>query len=133
MAQKAIIEILQKVCPPWNVNAFAQRAGLAVLENDGYLAKSLQKTAAATEFLAAGLKDLGFRVLPTAANYFLVKVGSAADFRTSLLRHGLLVRDCASFGLPEHVRLSARTMPECENLLEAVAGLLENNEAKDAG
>ena len=77
----------------------------------------------AKQFLIKGLTRLGFKVLPSDANYFLVKVGNAREFRNSLLKHDILVRDCSSFGLPEYVRIAPRTMPECEKLVAAIGSI----------
>jgi histidinol-phosphate/aromatic aminotransferase/cobyric acid decarboxylase-like protein len=63
---------------------------------------------------------LDFEVLPTATTYSLVKVDKAAAFRHQLLTQGLQVRDCASFGLPQHIRIAARRPAENEQLLAAI-------------
>jgi histidinol-phosphate/aromatic aminotransferase/cobyric acid decarboxylase-like protein len=51
-----------------------------------------------------------------------VPVGDAAKLRRRLLdRHRLLVRDCASFGLPAYVRLAARPAAQSDLLAQAMA------------
>ena len=69
-------------------------------------------------------------MLPSDANYFLVKVGDARKFRNSLLKHGILVRDCTSFGLPEYVRIAPRTLPECQKLITAIGSILPKGNNK---
>jgi histidinol-phosphate/aromatic aminotransferase/cobyric acid decarboxylase-like protein len=54
------------------------------------------------------------------ANRVLVDVGDGASVRRALLPHGLVVRDCASFGLPAFVRLACRPLDDCQRVLEAV-------------
>jgi len=50
-----------------------------------------------------------------------VPVGDAARLRIALLaRHRILVRDCASFGMPGHVRLAARPAADRDRLLAAL-------------
>jgi len=112
IAKQEIINSLRRVCPPWNVNVIAQKAGVIALEDADYLEWSKRKIKKAKHFLVDELTQLGFQLLPSDANYFLVKVGNAKRFRTALLKHGILVRDCTSFGLPEYIRLDPRTMPE---------------------
>ncbi len=119
VACREIIDCLRSVLPPWNVNVIAQKVGVAVLQQDEYLNQSLRQVREAKRFLADGLNRLGFKVLPSDAHYFLVKVGQAAQCRRSLLKKGILVRDCTSFGLPEYIRISPRTMPECVKFIEA--------------
>ena len=119
-AHRKIIDGLRPTLPPWNVNAVAQEAGVYVLGQEVYLQRSLQQVREAKKFLTGELKQLDFEVLPSNANYFLVKVGNATEFRRSLLAKGILVRDCTSFGLKEYVRIAPRTLPECRKLIESI-------------
>ncbi|MCK4274247.1 MAG: histidinol-phosphate aminotransferase family protein [Dehalococcoidales bacterium] len=125
VAREEIIDSLRPALPPWNVNAIAQKVGLAVLEKEEYLRQSLRQVREAKRFLVAELTGLGFKVLPSDANYFLVKAGNAPEFRRSLLKEGVMVRDCTSFGLPEYIRIAPRTMPECERLITAIGRLIK--------
>ncbi len=109
--------------PDWSVNAFAQQAGLAALADDGYLPRAREAVVQAKTYLTDSLSGLGLTVHPSAANFMLVEVGDAAAWREKLLRRGLVVRDCASFGLPTHIRLGIRSMPDCQRLVECVTSL----------
>jgi len=120
VACREIIKNLRISTPPWNVNSIAQSVAIAVLDQEEYLRQSLRQVREAKRFLVTELTGLGFKVLPSDANYFLVKVGNAAEFRRSLLKEGILVRDCTSFGLPEYIRIAPRTMPGCERLIRAI-------------
>jgi histidinol-phosphate aminotransferase len=106
--------------PPWSVSAPAQAAGLAALADPGYLDRARSVLREARARLVAGLRELGLRVTPPAANFVLVEVGDGATFRAALRGHGCIVRDCASFGLPRHIRIGVRTLPECDRLLGAI-------------
>jgi len=123
VASKEIIRTLRKVCPPWNVNAVAQKAGVLVLKDDKYLKQCDSKIRQAKQFLVGELRNMGFAVLPSKTNFFLVKVGNGKQFRASLLKRGIMVRDCASFGLPEYVRIAVLTMPECQKLINTLKEL----------
>jgi histidinol-phosphate aminotransferase len=120
VAAESIISVLKRVRPPWNVSSVAQAAGVFALKADGYLEACAMKIKEAKEFLVEELKHLGFSPLPSQANFFLVKVGDAARFRQALLKKGILVRDCTSFGLPNYIRLAPRTIAECQRLLAAI-------------
>jgi histidinol-phosphate/aromatic aminotransferase/cobyric acid decarboxylase-like protein len=64
---------------------------------------------------------LGLRVSPSDTVFFLVEVGDAAAVRAQLLsRRRILVRDCASFGLPTHIRIGGRPAPDRARLLEGL-------------
>jgi len=131
VAHREIIGALRRVMPPWSVNSAALAVGAAVLEKDGYLAESLRQVRRARDTLVEGLTGLGLKVLPSAANYCLVRVGNGAAFRSALLDKGIQVRDGASFGLPEYVRIAPRTPPENDKLLAAIAAVLPPGGDKD--
>jgi len=123
IAREEIINALRRVCPPWNVNAVAQKAGVAALNDSDHLERCQREIRQAKRFLVDELGRIGFSLVPSSTNFFLVKVADAAGFRSALLRHGILVRDCTSFGLPEYVRIAARTMPECQRLITTIRAL----------
>lgn len=127
IAEESIILNLRQLQPPWNVNAVAQKAGLVAVMADGYLKECQAKLRQAKNFLIAGLASLGLPPLPSEANFFLVEVEEAGEFRRILLERGILVRDCTSFGLPNHIRLAVRTLPECQKLVQAIkeSGVLQ--------
>jgi L-threonine-O-3-phosphate decarboxylase len=122
-----VIRALSQVRPAWNVNALAQAAGLAALGDEAHRQQSLQALARAKEKLVAGMAELGLPPLPSATHFFLVHVGDGAAFRQALLRQGILVRDCASFGLPAHVRIATRRPEENARLLEAIRTILSGD------
>ena len=121
LAAPEVVGALRAVQPPWSVSAAAQAAGLAALSDEAHLAASQSEVRAAKRELVESLGAIGCRVHPGAANAILVEVGEGQAFREALLRWGVVVRDCASFGLPAHVRIGVRTRPECRRLVAAVA------------
>ncbi|MFC2022532.1 pyridoxal phosphate-dependent aminotransferase [Chloroflexota bacterium] len=128
VADEEIINDLRRVCPPWNVNTVAQKAGVIALNDTDHLELCKREIRKAKQFLVGELYRLGFKLVPSSTNFFLVKVTNAKDFRTALLRQGMLVRDCTSFGLPEYVRIAARTTPECQRLITAIQVLKREGE-----
>jgi histidinol-phosphate aminotransferase len=120
LASKKIVSLLDRVKPPWNVSSVAQAAATFVIENDAYLKACSKRLRESGEFLVNGLVSRGLKPLPSKANFFLVNVGDAAGLKRALLLKGIIVRDCASFGLPAYVRMAPRTIGECERLLTAM-------------
>jgi len=59
------------------------------------------------------------------ANFFIKRVGNAEGFVKALKKRGILVRSCASFGLPEYVRFSVRKPEENDRLIGAFRELGE--------
>ncbi len=119
-----IIRQIRAFQPPWSVNGAAQVAGLAALRDSEHLERTRRLIAQARGFLMKELGQMGLTVIPSAANFLLVKVGDAPDIRLRLLRRGINVRDCTSFGLPEHIRIAVRTIPECHRLVSALKQVL---------
>ena len=120
VAKEEIITNLRRICPPWNVNALAQKAGIIATAKEEYLKRCQTELKEAKDYLVGELSRLGLPPLPSEANFFLVEVGDASEFRHKLLRRKILVRDCTSFGLPGYVRIAPRTLPECQRLVTAV-------------
>jgi histidinol-phosphate aminotransferase len=121
LGQEGVIAALRQVRPAWNVNALAQAAGVAALEDETHLQQSLGALRQAKAELVGALTDLELPPLPSAVHFFLVHVGAGSAFRRALLRHGILVRDCASFGLPAYVRIATRRPEENARLLAAIS------------
>jgi len=67
--------------------------------------------------LVDGLRTHGFEPEPSDANWVLVK---APGLRDHLARRGIAVRDCTSFGLPEHVRIAVPDLTGMTRLMEAL-------------
>lgn len=120
VARGEIIDILRRIRPPWNVNAIAQQIGIIAMQAEGYLKRCQVELRKAKDYLVAELSCLGLSLIPSEANFFLVEVGNAREFRHNLLERQILVRDCSSFGLPSYVRIAPRTLPECQRLVAAI-------------
>jgi histidinol-phosphate aminotransferase len=119
-----VVEWLGRSRPPWTVNSLAQVAGLAALDDQNHLAAGQRLAKQARAFLNHGLTRLGLRCIPSCGNFWLVEVSDGRGLRQQLLRRGILVRDCSSFGLPRYIRLAARPLAECQRLIGALTELL---------
>lgn len=120
LASPGTIVRLAKLQPDWSVNGLAQAAGLVALADESYLPDARKAVNEARDYLTENLNALGFCVLPSSANFMLVEVGDAARWRDKLMTDGIFVRDCASFGLPDCIRIGIRALPDCQRLVEAV-------------
>ena len=120
VAGRDVVLAARRYQPEWSVSAAAQAAGLAALEDEAYLQRSLALVREAKAELLNGLVRLDPSVQAGAANFVLVRTGPGV--RLPLLRdYGIAVRDCASFGLPDYIRIGVRTPPENARLLDALA------------
>lgn len=104
--------------PEWSVNGLATAALPDLLD-----AVDLAGWAADVARLRAGLvgvlRRAGLDPEPSDANFVLVL---APGLRTRLAPHGILVRDCASFGLPDHVRIAVPDEAGLARLEEVLCG-----------
>jgi len=120
VAEPDLIAVMGELQPSWSVNAVAQAAGLAALGDETHLDEARMVLSESKRYLSGELEALGIASNISAANFILAKVGNAAEIRTALLRRRIAVRDCTSFGLPEHIRIAIRRREECEELVEAL-------------
>ena len=115
-------EAADDIAPPlWSVNSLA----LALLP-DLLVAAELDKWARAvaelrTE-LAAMLQAHGFEPQPSDANWLVIE---APGLRDRLAHHGVVLRDCTSFGMPDHVRIAVPDERGLERLSIALAEVLD--------
>lgn len=93
MTTPEIANYLNRVRPPFNVNSPAQRAALAALADDEHVARSRAVNAAGMEFMNAELRSLGFKPIPSEANFLYFDSGrDGRQVFEALLREGVIVR-----------------------------------------
>jgi histidinol-phosphate aminotransferase len=114
------IERLNRVRAPYNVNRLGQVAALAALEDRAHLEQTRRFIIAERDFLSRELARRGFTFPPSHANFLLVQVPDAAGIRQRLLKLGVLVRDGAAVGFPEHLRISIGTREANERVLSVL-------------
>ncbi|MBW3555827.1 MAG: aminotransferase class I/II-fold pyridoxal phosphate-dependent enzyme [Actinobacteria bacterium] len=117
LADEALVERARVAQPAWSVNGLAVAALPDLLE-----AADLTGWAAGVAQLREALIDLlhdqGLEPQPSDANYVLC--ANAAGLRERLAPHGVVVRDCASFGLVDHARIA---VPDADGLARLEAAL----------
>ncbi len=112
---------VQAFQPSWSVNAVAAAAGVAALQDRGFVGASLAAVERLREELYEALKALpGLIPFPGAANFLLVR--GPVGLPERLARRGVLVRGCEPFvGLGRgYFRVAVRSAPENERLLAAI-------------
>jgi len=120
-ADSELVSALEVLRSPWSVNAFAEHFAIQAFKKYHDLEESRKKIRVERDYLEKSLKNLGFDVTPPSANFILSDTGmDASVLCNSLAGYGVLVRDCTSFGLPRSIRVSVRTRPENNLLVEAL-------------
>jgi len=112
-------EAYARVNTPFAANELACRAALAALDDEEHVAESVETARWAREYIA---DELDAPTVESAGNFVLAEVGDAERVAEEAQERGVIIRDCTSFGLPNHVRISTGTR---EGTREAVARLNE--------
>ncbi len=118
--QAALIARLVALQHPWVVGAPALAAARAALPLDASRRAIAREVAGTREALRSFFAARGIATAPARANFVLACVGDAAALRALLLRRGFAVRECASFGLPEWVRIATPSARDLPRLLAAL-------------
>jgi histidinol-phosphate aminotransferase len=122
----AMIEILNRVRQPFNVNALAQEGARAALDDEAHLEETLRTTEAGRRSLQARLDEMGVSYTPSVANFILVDVGvEGKAVSTALLRKGVIVRSMEGYGLPTHIRITVGTAQENARAIKALSEALD--------
>ena len=130
VADADAIALMNRIRQPFNVNALAQAAALAALDDDGHILECVRMIEAGRHFLYDEFKTLGLSYVPSRANFILVDVGrSAADIYQKLLHQGVIVRPMTAFGMETALRITVGTPEENRKLVKALGDVLEKKPA----
>ncbi|MDK2902841.1 MAG: histidinol-phosphate aminotransferase [Clostridiales bacterium] len=125
IANPAIIDLLNRIRAPFNVNSVAQSAALAALEDRDFLSKSKQNNDEGKKYLYAAFDEMGLEYIPTQANFIMVNVDrdSRQVFR-DLLTHGIIVRSGEIFKMDNWIRVTIGTPEQNEAFISALKEVL---------
>jgi histidinol-phosphate aminotransferase len=125
-ASEAIIEVYNKVKPPYNISQVNQELVLKALEEVGQVNDMIRQLVTMREQLARDLAVLPLvqTVYPSDANFLLVKMEGARSIYERLLKEGIVVRDRSKVELCEGcLRITVGTEKENAELVEALKSL----------
>jgi len=121
LASAEIVDLMNRVRLPFNVNNLALAAATAALDDHEFLAASYQRNRRGMEQIVAGLQRLGLEYIPSHGNFVSFAVTDAAATNQKLLRQGVIVRPLANYGMPRHLRVTIGLERENVRFLEALA------------
>lgn len=122
-ASEEIIEVMNKVKPPYNINEASQQLALEALNNIDTVNNWIKETLAQRDKLVLQLKSFDFVVdiYPSDANFILVKTTGARDIYNYLVQQGIIIRDRSKVELCEGcLRITIGTPTENEILINAL-------------
>jgi histidinol-phosphate aminotransferase len=125
VADPDCVALLHRIRAPFNVNALAQVAALAALQDESHVVECLRMIEAGRAYLYGEFGSLGVKYTPSRANFILVDVGrNAAEMYQRLLREGVIVRPMTSFGMESALRVTIGTPEENRRLVKALRNVL---------
>jgi histidinol-phosphate aminotransferase len=122
-ASQAIIEVYNKVKPPYNINQATQELALHALENTEEVNDMIRILVALRGLLESELAELPVveKIYPSDANFLLVRVKDARSVYDHLLGKGIVVRDRSKVQLCQGcLRITVGTEKENAALIEAL-------------
>lgn len=128
VARPEILTELMKVKDSYNVDALACAVGAAAIADQAYKNDCAAKVRTSRGLLAGQLKDLGFAVWPSQANFLLVRpttVG-AREIYEGLKKRGILIRYFQQPRLEDKLRISIGTEDDNAQLIRAIREILSS-------
>ena len=122
-ANKQVIDIMNRIKPPYNINQASQNLVIKALEEVGQVNDMIRELVRQREILRASLEQMERveKVYPSEANFLLVKIRDARKVYEELLHRGIVVRDRSNVTLCENcLRITVGTETENETLVKAL-------------
>jgi histidinol-phosphate aminotransferase len=129
MGHADLIEALVRVKDSFNsypIDSLALAAGVAALEDDAYFQETCEKVIEQRDYVSKELKELGFDVLPSAANFVFARHpdNDAAQLAQGLRESNVIVRYFDKPGIDQFLRISIGTKQENQQMLAALDTLV---------
>jgi histidinol-phosphate aminotransferase len=124
-----VVDVVNRIRGPFNVNTAAIYAGIAAIEDTAHVERSVAHNDRWLLWLTEEIAALGLKVTPSVANFLLIhfpETGhTAAHADRFLTAHGLILRQVSSYGLPHCLRMSVGTEEANRKVVAALAAFLE--------
>ncbi len=125
VSSAGLINYMDRVRPPFNVNRLAQIAAVAALEDQDFVRRSKEMNSEGKKYLETAYTKLGLKWVPSHANFYLVDFERpAAPIYEALLRKGFITRPVANYGLANHLRITIGTEAQNRGLIGALEEVL---------
>jgi len=120
-----LIDYLNRLRMPFNVNRLAQAAARAALQDAAFLARTREVVLAGKDLLYRELARLGLPFVPSQANFILIRVPRLGkEVYQAMLREGVIIRAMDAYGFPEYIRVNLGLPEENQRFLEALEKVL---------
>jgi histidinol-phosphate aminotransferase len=121
VADRAVIDILNRVGRTFHVSSLAMVGAIAALDDVDHVTISAKHARAAIEKMRSAVHGPNVRMYPSLANFVLIDCGKpSGPIYDKLLRMGVIVRPMAAWGLPNHIRVSVAAHQDLPRVIEAL-------------
>lgn len=125
VARKGIIDILNRLREPFNVNSMAQAGALAALGDEAYYRNIARHIEEQRRYLYRSLDKLGMGYQRSFTNFILLQApGNASRLAHALLKKGVIVRDVSAWGLDGYVRITIGSPAENKRFIKTLGELI---------
>ena len=128
VAPKQLMEYFARMKTVFTVSGVAEAAALAALDDTSHTRRTQENNAAGARLLEHRIREMGFKVVPTWANFLYVELGEdASAVGKRLQNEGVIVRPLTgSWGAPIAIRVTVGTPEQNETFLTAFKKVMEN-------
>lgn len=125
-----VIDILNRVRQPFNVNSVAQAAAVAALADDDFVQQSYALNVAGMAQMTETFDRLGVSYIPSFGNFVSFQVADAKTVYQRLLENGVIVRPVANYEMPNYLRVSIGLAQENIRFLQALTDILQSENTR---
>ena len=116
-----VVDRVNRVREPFNVNHVAQAGALAALGDHEFIERVVALNTAEIVRLGDGIRAAGYSFVPSQGNFLLMETPEGGrDLYDRLLRQGVIARPLAGYGLHGHLRVTVGTREENDIFLAAL-------------
>ena len=113
IANQEVIDFLNRIREPFNVNALAQVAAGACLDDSAYYRRIAARIRQQRNYLYRAFQKINLPFVESCANFILLRFnGRAGHVAQKLLKKGIIVRDMSAWGLTDYIRMTIGTEKE---------------------
>ena len=125
-----VVDAINRIRGPFNVNAAAMAAGIAAIADTAHVERARAHNDKWLPWLAAEIRKLGLKVTPSVANFVLIhfpeiKGRTAEDADAFLTQHGLILRRVKAYKLPNALRMTVGSEEANRLVIAALAEFMD--------
>lgn len=121
-----MLRYFAQVRTAFSVSVVAEAGAVAAMRDDAHIRLSVERNAEGVDYLTPQLREMGFRVVPTCANFIYLEASEdAPKLAQRIQNEGCIVRNLAPWGIPNGLRISVGTPDQNRILVNAITRALK--------